>query len=99
MESPTSPTRFRSFIRSATPYIVHRSGISSAIATRYKGIGVVFMLHSIVDDAAFYPEALLRCPVGRLDLILRWLRNNGVEFVSLDGAVARLRAPRGRPFA
>ena len=56
----------------------------------------IFMLHSVVDDDAFYPEAMLRCPVGRLDWMLRWLKANGAEFVSLDEAIARLSEPQAR---
>ena len=93
------PVRLRSFVRSSTPFVAHRSGISHAIARRYRGRGVVFMLHSVVDDGAFYPESMLRCPAGRLDWILRWLKANGVEFVSLDEAIARLAAPRSGLFA
>ena len=57
------------------------------------------MLHSVVDDDAFYPEAMLRCPVGRLDWILRWLKANGFAFVTLDEAIARLDQPQSAPFA
>lgn len=57
------------------------------------------MLHSVVDDDAFYPEAMLRCPVGRLDWILRWLKADGFDFVTLDEAIARLDQPESGPFA
>lgn len=81
------------------PGIAHRSGISRAIAPRYQGRGVIFMLHSVVDDDAFFPEEMLRCPVGRLDWIVRYLRANSVEIVSLDDAIARLNTPDARRFA
>src|ERR1044072_3455093 len=57
------------------------------------------MLHSVVGDEAFYSEATLRCPVGRLDWILRWLKANDVDLVSLDEAIARLGQPQSAPFA
>jgi peptidoglycan/xylan/chitin deacetylase (PgdA/CDA1 family) len=79
--------------------VAHRSGISHAIGQRYRGRGVLFMLHSVVDDDAFYPEAMLRCPAGRLDWILRWLKATGVAFVSLDEAIDRLARPQAGPFA
>jgi peptidoglycan/xylan/chitin deacetylase (PgdA/CDA1 family) len=79
--------------------VAHRSGFSHAIGQRYRGRGVVFMLHSVVDDDAFYPEAMLRCPAGRLDWILSWLKENGVAFVSLDEAIARLAKPQAGQFA
>jgi peptidoglycan/xylan/chitin deacetylase (PgdA/CDA1 family) len=79
--------------------VAHRSGISRAIGQRYRGHGVVFMLHSVVHDDAFHPEAMLRCPAGRLDWILRWLKSNGIALVSLDEAIARLAEPRSGRFA
>jgi len=99
MTGSALPTRLRSLVRRSTPVVAHRSGLSRAIAQRYRGRGVIFMLHSVVDDDAFYPEAMLRCPVGRLDWILRWLTANGFAFVSLDEAIARLSRPQSAPFA
>lgn len=87
------PGRTRSLIRSAVPYVAHGSGLSAAVASRYRGRGVIFMLHSVVDDDAFYPDEMLRCPVGRLEAILRWLKASGAEFVSLNDAIARLSGP------
>ena len=97
MTGPSLPIRLRSLVRRSTPVVAHRSGISRAIAQRYRGRGVIFMLHSVVDDDAFYPEATLRCPVGRLDWILRWLKANDVDLVSLDEAIARLGQPQSAP--
>ncbi|HMK79919.1 MAG TPA: polysaccharide deacetylase family protein [Xanthobacteraceae bacterium] len=91
--------QIRSSIRSVLPSVAYRSGISRAIAPRYRGRGVIFLLHSVVDDDTFYPEELLRCPAGRLDWTLRYLKANNVEIVSLDDAVARLSTPDTRPFA
>src|ERR1051325_10790230 len=99
MTGPSLPIQLRSLVRRSTPVVAHHSGISRALAQRYRGRGVIFMLHSVVDDDAFYPEATLRCPVGRLDWILRWLKANGFAFVSLDEAIARLDAPQCAPFA
>src|SRR5262245_13103190 len=99
MMASALPVRLRSFVRSSAPVVAHRSGISHAIGQRYRGRGVVFMLHSVVDDDAFYPEAMLRCPMGRLDWILRWLKTNGVALVSLDEAIARLAEPQSGLFA
>jgi len=92
-------TQLRSLVRRSAPVVAHRSGISRAIAQRYRGRGVIFMLHSVVDDDAFYPEAMLRCPVGRLDWIIRWLKANDADLVSLDEAIVRLDQPQSRFFA
>lgn len=99
MTASVLPVRLRSFVRSSAPIVAQRSGISHAIGRRYRGRGVVFMLHSVVDDDAFYPEAMLRCPAGRLDWILRWLKANGVSFVTLDEAIDRLARPQAGLFA
>ena len=89
----------RSFAKAAISVGAHVTGLSRALATRYRGCGTIFALHSIIDDDAFYPDYTLRCPVGQLEWTLRWLREQGVEFISLDEAVRRLSAPRTRPFA
>jgi len=81
------------------PGIVRTCGINRAIAPRYQGRGVIFMLHSVVDDDAFFPEEMLRCPAGRLDWIVRYLKANNVEIVSLSDAIARLSAPDAPRFA
>jgi peptidoglycan/xylan/chitin deacetylase (PgdA/CDA1 family) len=91
--------QIRSSIASVAPTVAYRSGISRALAPRYRGRGVIFLLHSVVEDDAFYPEELLRCPVGRLDWTLRYLKANDVEIVSLDAALARLHTTDTRPFA
>jgi len=93
------PTRTRSFIRGALPYVIGGSGVSAAIAKRYRGRGVIFMLHSVVDDEAFYPDAQLRYPVGKLRSALEWLKAQGADFVSLDEAIMRLAQPESRFFA
>ena len=77
----------------------HLTGLSRVLATRYGGRGMIFALHSIVDDETFYPDYTLRCPVGKLEWALRWLKDEGLDFVSLDEAVARLSAQKPRPFA
>jgi peptidoglycan/xylan/chitin deacetylase (PgdA/CDA1 family) len=42
---------------------------------------------------------MLRCPAGRLEWTLQWLKQNGTEFVSLDEAIARLSGPQTGWFA
>jgi peptidoglycan/xylan/chitin deacetylase (PgdA/CDA1 family) len=93
------PTRTRSFLRTALPYVIGGSGVSAAIARRYRGRGVIFMLHSVVDDDAFYPDAQLRYPAGKLAAALEWLQGEGADFVSLDDAIGRLARPESRFFA
>jgi peptidoglycan/xylan/chitin deacetylase (PgdA/CDA1 family) len=86
-------------IRSAVPYVARGCGISAALSRRYRGQGTIFMLHSIVDDDAFYPDEMLRCPAGRLEWLLRWLTKQGMAFVSITEAIARLQEPQAGHFA
>jgi len=87
----------RAILKSAAPFIAHYSGIGRALAFHYAGPGTIFVLHSIVGDIAHYPDHHIRCSVAALERILRWLRDQGVEFVSLDEAVERLeRSSTGR---
>jgi len=80
----------RVILKSSAPFIAHYSGIARALAFRYAGPGTIFLLHSVVDDIAHYIDKDLRCPALVLERILGWLRDQGVEFVSLDEAVERL---------
>ena len=88
----------RAVLKSTAPVIAHYSGIGKALALRYGGPGVIFMLHSTVDDAGSYLEAGIRCPVAALEQTLSWLQDNGVDFVSLDEAVERLGGPPAGKF-
>jgi peptidoglycan/xylan/chitin deacetylase (PgdA/CDA1 family) len=85
-------------LKSAIYTAAHFSGLSSALAVRYRGRGTIFALHSIVDDHDFHPDHTLRCPVGKLEWILRRLRRQPLDFVTFDEAIARLSAPAARPF-
>ena len=89
----------RALLRTGLPIIAHRSGLARAVSQRYGGAGTIFMLHSVVADGGFHPDASLRCPVSRLDAALRVLRGFGVEFVSLDEALLRLRTEMPGRFA
>lgn len=86
-------------IKSGVYVTAHVTGLSRALALRYRGRGIIFALHSVTADDAFYPDDLmLRCPVSKLEWILRRLRQLQLDFVTLDEAVARLEAPAARPF-
>jgi peptidoglycan/xylan/chitin deacetylase (PgdA/CDA1 family) len=60
---------------------------------------VIFAAHSIVDDINPYPDQTLRCTAGKLAWALQWLREEGLDFVSLDEAVRRLHVEDAPPFA
>jgi peptidoglycan/xylan/chitin deacetylase (PgdA/CDA1 family) len=88
-----------SAVKNAVYTTAHVSGLSRALALRYRGRGIIFALHSVVEDGAVHPDHTLRCPVGKLEWILRRLRERRIEFVTLDEAVERLSLPPARPFA
>ncbi len=85
-------------IKSGVYLTAHVTGLSRALGFRYRGRGVIFAFHSIVDDDAFCPDHALRCTVGKLEWILRQLRLQQLDFVTLDETVERLNAPSARPF-
>src|SRR5262245_47856943 len=60
---------------------------------------MLFALHSVVEDDTFHVDRTLRCSAGKLEWALRRLRDEGLDFVSLDEAIRRLREDDPRPFA
>ena len=74
------------------------SGIANALAFRYAGPGVIFMLHSTVGKSDTFLLEDLRCPVAALEWILSWLKDTDVQFVSLDEAMRRLSRPSSDRF-
>jgi peptidoglycan/xylan/chitin deacetylase (PgdA/CDA1 family) len=87
------------FVKRAVYTTAHLSGLSRALALRYRGRGIIFALHSVVANDAFHPDYTLRCPVGKLEWIVRRLRKQRVDLITLDEAVERLNAPSKHPFA
>ncbi len=86
-------------IKSGVYVTAHVTGLSRALALRYRGRGIIFALHSVTAGDTFCPDDLmLRCPASKLEWILRRLRQLQLDFVTLDEAVARLEAPAARPF-
>jgi peptidoglycan/xylan/chitin deacetylase (PgdA/CDA1 family) len=87
------------FVKQAVYTTAHVSGLSRALALRYRGCGIIFALHSIVGDDDFHADETLRCPVGKLEWTLQRLRQQDIDFVTIDEAVERLSAPVSRQFA
>jgi peptidoglycan/xylan/chitin deacetylase (PgdA/CDA1 family) len=99
ISSPEEVNRMtaRTFVKSCAPVVAHYSGIAKALAFRYSGSGVIFMLHSTIGNSVPYLEDI-RCPVAALERTLRWLVDNDVQFVSLDQALERLSGPPSGKF-
>jgi peptidoglycan/xylan/chitin deacetylase (PgdA/CDA1 family) len=91
------PGVLRSLVRTAAS-AADLTGVSRALARRYRGLGTIFSMHSVVADDAPYLDTL-RYRADRLMLFLEWLQGQGVEFAALDAIEQRLRAPTARPFA
>ena len=91
--------RAASLLKTAFPVVARCSGLGRAIALRYRGAGTIFMLHSVVGRGDDYPDHSLRCPAETLSRTLSWLRGRGVEFVTLDRMIDRLRSRSQVPFA
>jgi peptidoglycan/xylan/chitin deacetylase (PgdA/CDA1 family) len=98
LKSRKGPVVVPSFVKTGVSVSAHLTGLSRWIAARYRGRGIIFALHSIVDNDAVHPDYSLRCSVKQLAWTLNRLRTE-MEFVSLDEAVARLAARSARPFA
>ena len=88
-----------SLVKNAISSSAHRTGLSRVLASRYRGRGVIFILHSVVGDVSSYPDQTLRCSASKLEWALQWLREEGLDFVSLDEAVQRLSDENAPPFA
>ena len=78
------------------------SRLSGLVRALSSSRGVIFTLHRVLPDAPapFSPNAILQLQPGFLDFTLGRLRELGVDIVSLDEALERLRADRKpKPFA
>jgi peptidoglycan/xylan/chitin deacetylase (PgdA/CDA1 family) len=86
-------------MRAALEPFLYRSGALRLLGRRYAGAGVIFMLHSVVDDAGPYLAEPTRCTAVVLEQLLRHLQTNGIEILPLDAALARLAEPKAGRFA
>lgn len=78
----------------------HFTGVNRLGAARYGGLGTIFMLHSVVEDAAPYLYDVNHTTLAFLERFLRWAKSRDMEFISLDALVERLGAPtQSRRFA
>jgi peptidoglycan/xylan/chitin deacetylase (PgdA/CDA1 family) len=88
----------RPVFKAAVPAIAHYSGIGKALAFRYSGRGVIFMLHSTSGDSGPDIKPGTPYPIAALERTLCWLKDNGIEILSIDEAVERLSTSSTRKF-
>jgi peptidoglycan/xylan/chitin deacetylase (PgdA/CDA1 family) len=88
----------RRLAKIVSPVVARYTGLSSALALRYRGMGAIFALHSIVPDDEFYPDETLRCSTSKLVRTLLWLQKKRIAVVSLNEAVQRLSSDRHGAF-
>ena len=79
--------------------LMQTSGVGRLIGRRHAGVGVIYMLHSIVTGATAFVDPFMQVQDTFLDDMLGHLVSEGVEFVSLDEALQRLEQGAERPFA
>lgn len=89
--------RLRLTRRRAVVESVYRSGLSAAIGIRYGGIGSIFMFHHVVPDVSAHLNGALYVSAPFLNAWLASLRKDGVDIISLNDAVERIRDPGPRP--
>jgi peptidoglycan/xylan/chitin deacetylase (PgdA/CDA1 family) len=89
----------RHYLRTAVSSIGNFTGLSRMIGARYRGRGMIFVLHSVVDDDTICVDQTLRCSTRQLETTLNWLRGQNVDFVDLEEAVRRLQGSSPRAFA
>lgn len=76
---------------------LHYSGLSAALRPVTGGLGAVFMLHHVVPGGGrpqgFSPNYGLEMEPEFLDQVIALVKRRGLEPVSMDEAVARIRDP------
>ncbi len=81
---------------------LHYSGLGQLLAPRTRGQGAVLMLHHVTPEppAGFAPNALLQITPHFLDEVVREVRRQGYDTITLDEASDRIsgRVKASRPF-
>lgn len=89
--------RLRPLRRRAVVESVYRSGLSAAIGIRYGGLGSIFMFHHVVPDVSAHLNGDLYVSARFFSAWLASLRKNGVDVISLNEAIERIRDPGPPP--
>ena len=74
------------------------SGLDGLIGRNHKGIGAVFVLHSIVRDRQDYLFDSLRTSSAFLESLIRHFITNRIDIVTIGEVARRLEEESARPF-
>ncbi len=91
--------RFKQTILSGLANVSRIGGLDELAGRRHRGAGSIIVAHSVVEDPADYFFDHLRTSAAFLETILRHLGKAGIDIVSLDEAMRRLREDDPRRFA
>ena len=86
-------------MKAALERSLYWSGAYRLIGRRYAGNGVIFMMHSVVERADGYLGEPIRCTVSVFERLLRYLRDQDINVLSIEASLARLGDPDAKPFA
>ncbi len=77
--------------------VLHKTGVSKAVAPVTQGVGAIFMLHRVlpVSDAAFQPNKHLEITPEFLEHTVERIRENGYQIISLGEAIDLLKLGHG----
>lgn len=86
----TDPKDMRSRLGRLFFHTTRFCGVNELVGQRYGGLGTIFMLHSVVRDPALYLFDGNHTSIVFLERFLHWSRRKGIEFITLDQALARM---------
>ena len=94
-------TGMKTAVTKAAMSELYHTGAHRLIAPYTQGAGVIFTLHHVrpAREKAFAPNRILEVSPEFLEAVLDQVEEAGLEIVSLDEAVRRLRQGEGRRFA
>ena len=82
-----------------TAGLLNVTGVGQLIGRRFAGRGAVFMLHSVVGHDTDFVDPFMQVRADFLDEMLAYLTSKGVDLISLDAAMQRIRQKDSKPFA
>lgn len=78
--------------------VLNLTGVDVLLGSAHRGMGSIFVMHSVVHDRREHLLDRLRTSVSFLGASIAHYRAAGVHIVALDEALARLAGPSPQPF-